>query len=388
MAEPPYRVCGDALLRRVEDSWIVSNPRTHTHVEIDAITVAAIAARGPNAPQLEWEDSLTSGRGWDRTGLDLDKGLISDPTGCVARRGDGVSAAQLFELLRRRWIVHRSDGSDYAAFLAPMTSVLDRSHLGTFHQRVGQWQAVEKRTREKWKWWHDTKFMQDGRELRSGPYKFIQLSFFDSYFAAQRLTGTTILDFACGNGFYSRKFAKAGARVIGVDTAPELIEIARANSSDRCIFYQPESASACLEFLRSLTTGSIDRVYLSDIFLLLMDNTAPTDLVGCLVAEFCRLLQSAGHLHMFEPNSVFWLSNRFGPPESPYVVATEYRQRVYNVAPTLDQIVTVMSAGGFLLSELIHPRMASQYAAADPDLYAFTERFPLWDFLTFERRRP
>ena len=41
----------------------------------------------------------------------------------------------------------------------------------------------------------------------------------------------TILDLGCGQGFFSREFAKANAKVIGVDIAPELIAIAKKNSA-------------------------------------------------------------------------------------------------------------------------------------------------------------
>lgn len=39
--------------------------------------------------------------------------------------------------------------------------------------------------------------------------------------------GQTILDIACGQGFFSRAFAEAGAKVIGADISPELIALAK-----------------------------------------------------------------------------------------------------------------------------------------------------------------
>jgi ubiquinone/menaquinone biosynthesis C-methylase UbiE len=39
-----------------------------------------------------------------------------------------------------------------------------------------------------------------------------------------------ILDLACGQGFFAREIAKLGAKVIGVDISPELVEIARLSS--------------------------------------------------------------------------------------------------------------------------------------------------------------
>lgn len=43
--------------------------------------------------------------------------------------------------------------------------------------------------------------------------------------------GDKILDIACGNGFFSRELAAAGALVLGADISPELIEIARRNAA-------------------------------------------------------------------------------------------------------------------------------------------------------------
>jgi ubiquinone/menaquinone biosynthesis C-methylase UbiE len=45
--------------------------------------------------------------------------------------------------------------------------------------------------------------------------------------------GETILDLACGEGFFSRRFAKLGAKVIASDIAPELIAIAKKNGNDK-----------------------------------------------------------------------------------------------------------------------------------------------------------
>lgn len=47
----------------------------------------------------------------------------------------------------------------------------------------------------------------------------------------QTKRGETILDLACGQGFFSREFAKAGAKVIGVDVSKELIDFAKKYSS-------------------------------------------------------------------------------------------------------------------------------------------------------------
>ena len=62
-----------------------------------------------------------------------------------------------------------------------------------------------------------------------------------------------ILDLACGQGFFSREFAKAGAKVIGVDISKELIEIAKKN---RGVTYYVASADK-LTFLKN---QSVDKI--------------------------------------------------------------------------------------------------------------------------------
>src|SRR3954463_10352795 len=46
----------------------------------------------------------------------------------------------------------------------------------------------------------------------------------------EALKGKTILDLACGQGFFSRAFAEVGATVIGADIAKELIGLATLHS--------------------------------------------------------------------------------------------------------------------------------------------------------------
>jgi len=67
--------------------------------------------------------------------------------------------------------------------------------------------------------------------------------------------GETVLDLACGEGFFSREYEKAGAKVIGVDIAPELIEIAKKNSPSGIQFVK--SPADDLSFLSAEAVGKI-----------------------------------------------------------------------------------------------------------------------------------
>src|SRR3989344_797317 len=66
--------------------------------------------------------------------------------------------------------------------------------------------------------------------------------------------GETILDLACGQGFFAREFAKLGTKVIAVDVSWELIELAQKRH-DKSIEYHVSSADN-LGFLKN---NSIDK---------------------------------------------------------------------------------------------------------------------------------
>src|SRR3989338_9418049 len=59
--------------------------------------------------------------------------------------------------------------------------------------------------------------------------------------------GEKVLDIACGQGLFSREFAKAGAKVTGVDLSAKLISIAKERSP-RDIQFNVSSADK-LDFL-------------------------------------------------------------------------------------------------------------------------------------------
>ena len=95
--------------------------------------------------------------------------------------------------------------------------------------------------------------------------------------------GETVLDIACGQGFFSRAFEAAGAKVIGTDIGEELILRAREKSSS--VSYHVGSADA-LPFVK---TGTIDKA----VIVLALQNIE--NLKGAL-AEASRALNSHGEL--------------------------------------------------------------------------------------------
>lgn len=98
--------------------------------------------------------------------------------------------------------------------------------------------------------------------------------------------GEKILDLACGQGFFTREFAKAGAESLGVDVSGELIEIARKNSPEN-IKYSVLSA----DNLASILDESIDKIVII-LAIQNIDNFIDT------ISECSRTLKKGGKLYM------------------------------------------------------------------------------------------
>jgi len=94
--------------------------------------------------------------------------------------------------------------------------------------------------------------------------------------------GELIVDLACGQGFFSRKLAKSGARLIGIDISPELIDIAR---KDKSVEYFVSQAHK-LNFLQN---GYIDKV----LIVLSLQNI---ENVQDVIEETNRILKPKGKI--------------------------------------------------------------------------------------------
>src|SRR5205823_2667250 len=73
--------------------------------------------------------------------------------------------------------------------------------------------------------------------------------------------GLYVLDLGCGNGYLSRRFAQAGAKVVAVDASAPVIERARARESQEPLGIEYHVADAArLELLRSGTDRHHDGI--------------------------------------------------------------------------------------------------------------------------------
>lgn len=91
-----------------------------------------------------------------------------------------------------------------------------------------------------------------------------------------------VLDNACGQGFFSRAIAETGAKVIGVDIAKELIDIAQKNSSKEIAFHTSPS-----DLLNFIPDASVDKA----ITILALQNI---EKLNETLAETFRVLKKGG----------------------------------------------------------------------------------------------
>lgn len=96
--------------------------------------------------------------------------------------------------------------------------------------------------------------------------------------------GDQLLDVGCGSGFFSREFAWAGAKVVGVDVGPELIKIAKQNAPMADFRLAP---SDNLSFIKNET---VDKV----VFVLSLQNMADS---AAAIKEAARCLRKGGKMY-------------------------------------------------------------------------------------------
>lgn len=104
--------------------------------------------------------------------------------------------------------------------------------------------------------------------------------------------GEVILDIGCGPGFFANEFAKKGAKVIGVDVAKDLIELAKKSVSGA------EFIVGAAENLGFLKNKSVDKITL----VLAIQNI---DNVHKVFAECQRVLKPGGKIFIVMSHPAF-----------------------------------------------------------------------------------
>lgn len=109
--------------------------------------------------------------------------------------------------------------------------------------------------------------------------------------------GESVVDLACGTGFFSLAFAKEGAQVTGIDISEELITIARKHAP--AVSFHVSSA----EKFDIISNDSKDKI----VIVLAIQNIEHTAKV---FAEAARVLKAGGVLHIVMNHPAFRIPKR------------------------------------------------------------------------------
>ena len=101
--------------------------------------------------------------------------------------------------------------------------------------------------------------------------------------------GMRVLELGCGTGYFTRELARSRADIVAIDVSPELLEIARANCSERTVRYEIQNASAL-----SYPDAVFDSVVGSSVLHHLEIEEA--------LREIHRVLKAGGTIYFTEPN--------------------------------------------------------------------------------------
>ncbi len=196
---------------------------------------------------------------------------------------------------------------------------------------------------------------------------------------AGEVAGLRVLDLACGNGYLSRRFARQGAQVVGIDASAPIIERARAREAREPlgIVYHVGSATT----LEMLEDASVDLVICN---MALMDIEDAESAIQEVVRVLCpqgRFVASLSHPCFDKMNTSGWVVEQFYPHTTIWRKVSRYRELAADDVPWLkvsDKVVNtrahhrplswyfrVLRAAGLVVTAFEEPEPTEEFWAKD-----------------------
>ncbi len=183
---------------------------------------------------------------------------------------------------------------------------------------------------------------REGKEITDDPFLSLFLQVIGD------VSGLTVLDAGCGEGYLARILARRGARVTGIDISPRLVEMARAKDPQGTITYQAADLSQPLPTYHQ-------HFDLSASFFVLND-----------VADYQGFLSTLGSVVKRGGRAVFFLNNPYSMvlrgqvtnyfdsgKAFPYIGMAEAGVHVFYCQRTLQEYLDACFAAGFQLQRLV-----------------------------------
>jgi SAM-dependent methyltransferase len=210
------------------------------------------------------------------------------------------------------------------------------------------------------------------------------------------VSGRRVLDAGCGEGYLSRKLAKLGAKVTGVELSSKMLSYALEEQDREPLEITYHEAS--ITSLPFLPVHSFDIVITNNVIQDVEDYQAA-------FREFARLLRPGGtylqivnHPCFMTPGwgwerdaagkRLHWKVDHYfrrGPFDTPWRPETGMAPTVY-WHRTLGDLVNGLISCGFRIMQLIEPEPPESMRISHPELYESDMRKP--DFLVIVCHRP
>ncbi|MFQ5838925.1 MAG: class I SAM-dependent methyltransferase [Thermoplasmata archaeon] len=192
--------------------------------------------------------------------------------------------------------------------------------------------------------------------------------------------GQHVLDLACGNGYISRKLARLGARVTGVDASAPIIERARARESEEPLGIAYHVADAA--HLEMLEDGTFDLVVCNMALMDIADAEGAIREIARLLRPRGRLVASLSHPCFDTGSASAWVIETVGLTTTVWRKVSRYREpfkdwipwqvgpdQVYETAAyhrPLSWYFRTLRDCGFVVTGLEEPAPTEEFIAGSP----------------------
>ena len=193
------------------------------------------------------------------------------------------------------------------------------------------------------------------------------------------VSGQRVLDLACGNGYISRRFARAGATVVGVDGSAAIVERARAREAREPLGVTYHVADAA--HLAMLEDGAFDLVVCNMALMDIADAASAIKEVSRVLVSQGRFVASIAHPCFDKMETSGWAIERVYPTTTIWRKMSRYRELVVEHVPwpqvgdppiitlayhrPLSWYFQTFRAAGLVVAALEEPEPTEEFLAKD-----------------------